>query len=93
MYGYVISFFLFLYLFWIYKCTLDNNICPEPYTCGRDTTFLATRSGSGICDLAAMAGMLGRIEEFDGSKDDWLQYVERFEHFFVANGITTPEKK
>ena len=40
-----------------------------------------------------MAGTLGRIEEFDGSKDDWPQYVERLEHFFVHNGITTPEKK
>ena len=40
-----------------------------------------------------MAGTLGPIEEFDGSKDDWPQYVERLEHFFVANGITTPEKK
>ena len=40
-----------------------------------------------------MASTLGRIEEFDGSKDDWPQYVEQLEHFFVANGITTPEKK
>ena len=38
-------------------------------------------------------GTLGRFEEFDGRKDDWPQYVERLEHFFVANGITTPEKK
>ena len=40
-----------------------------------------------------MAGTLGHIEEFDGSKDDWLQYVERLEYFFVANGVTTAEKK
>ena len=40
------------------------------------------------------AGTLGRIEEFDGSKDcDWQQYVERLEHFFVANGITDAGKK
>ena len=37
---------------------------------------------------------LGRIEEFDGSKDcDWQQYVERLEHFFAANGIDDAAKK
>ena len=36
---------------------------------------------------------LGRIEEFDGSKDsDWQQYVERMEYFFAANGITDATK-
>ena len=36
---------------------------------------------------------LGRVDEFDSTKDDWLQYVERLEHFFVANGIDNAEKK
>lgn len=37
---------------------------------------------------------LGRIEEFDGSKDsDWQQYVERLEYFFAANGISDDDKK
>ena len=39
-----------------------------------------------------MATLLGKIEEFDQSKEDWTQYVERMSHFFDANGITTPEK-
>ncbi len=38
-------------------------------------------------------GTLGNIEGFDGSKDDWLQYVERLEHFFYANEITDADKK
>ncbi len=37
-------------------------------------------------------GTLGNIEEFDGSKDDWPQYVERLEHFY-ANEITDADKK
>ena len=38
--------------------------------------------------------LLGRIEEFDGSKEaDWQLYVERLAHFFIANGITDEEKK
>ena len=40
-----------------------------------------------------MSGTLGRVEDFDGNKDDWQQYVECLEHFFVANGIDGAEKK
>ena len=40
-----------------------------------------------------MSGTLRRVEEFDGSKDDWPQYIERMEYFFEANSIDTAEKK
>ena len=40
-----------------------------------------------------MSGTLGRVEEFDGSRDDWQEYVERMEHFFIANGIDSAEQK
>ena len=36
---------------------------------------------------------LGHVDEFDSTKDDWLQYVERLEHFFMANGVDNAEKK
>ena len=39
------------------------------------------------------AGTLGRVDEFDETKDDWLQYVERLEHFLAANGIDDANKK
>ena len=37
-----------------------------------------------------MAATLGRIGEFDKTREEWPQYVERLGHFFV---ITTAEKK
>ena len=40
-----------------------------------------------------MSSLLGRIDEFDGTKEDWPQYVERVDHFFDANGITDADKK
>ena len=40
-----------------------------------------------------MAATLGRIGEFDKTREEWPQYVERLGHFFVANDITTVEKK
>ena len=40
-----------------------------------------------------MSGTLGRVEEFDGNKDDWQQYVERLEYFFIANGIDGADRK
>ena len=41
----------------------------------------------------ATTGTLGRVDEFVSSRDDWPQYVERLEYFFVANGITDAGKK
>ena len=40
-----------------------------------------------------MAALLGRIEEFDGTMEEWPQYVERVGHFFSANAITEGAKK
>ena len=36
---------------------------------------------------------IGRIEEFRDDKEDWIQYYERLDHFFAANGITEADKK
>ena len=40
-----------------------------------------------------MSTLLGKIDEFDGTKEDWPQYVERVDHFFDANGINDAGKK
>ena len=41
-----------------------------------------------------MAGaLLGRVDYYDSSKEEWTQYVERLEHFFAANGVDTDAKK
>lgn len=40
-----------------------------------------------------MAVTVGKVEEFNAEKEDWLQYEERLGHFLVANRITTAEKK
>ena len=37
--------------------------------------------------------LLGRLDEFDGSKEDWPQYIERVNHFFAAIGIDDAGKK
>ena len=42
------------------------------------TARLATRYG-------IMAGsLLGRVDHYNPSKEEWTQYVERLEHFFTA---------
>ena len=60
-----------------------------------DDTFEPLYESRHIGDEFGMSatGTLGRIEEFDGNKDDWLQYVERLEYFLLANEIVSPEKK
>ena len=40
-----------------------------------------------------MAAILGNIETFHSKVEDWLQYEQRLEQFFIANGIETMEKK
>ena len=50
-----------------------------------------TYTGDGVEDqeLRLMAtGLLGHIEPFDSVAEEWPQYVERLEQFFVANDIT-----
>ena len=37
--------------------------------------------------------VFGKVEEFNGSKEDWPQYVERLGHFFAVNDITEDGKK
>ena len=34
-----------------------------------------------------------QMDEFSGEVDDWITYGERLEHYFVANDITSPDKK
>ena len=40
-----------------------------------------------------MAGVLGRLHEFDAMLEPWEQYVERLGHLLDTNGITNIDKK
>ena len=39
------------------------------------------------------SGMIGHVEHFQPGVDDWEQYEERLQQYFVANGISNEEKK
>ena len=34
----------------------------------------------------------GTIKEFNDTDDNWVEYVERLEHFFLANEIASEDK-
>ena len=41
-----------------------------------------------------MATSYGKLDEFDpASGKDWIQYIKQMEYFFLANGITSIDKK
>ena len=41
-----------------------------------------------------MAVCFGKMEEFNTANgDDWVQYIERMEHYFLANEITDASKQ
>ena len=42
---------------------------------------------------AANVGIHGSIAEFVPGKEDWTTYQERLDLYFLANGVTTDEKK
>ena len=52
------------------------------------TDHVAAEADKSTQELSTtMAATLGRIEEFDGSKEEWCQYLERLEHFYCTNEI------
>jgi hypothetical protein len=40
-----------------------------------------------------MAGLLGKIDEFDNKLEEWKQYEQRLQHYFSANEVTDTSKK
>ena len=49
-----------------------------------DTYQLATRMGFSLC---RMTNLIGQVEAFQSGIDDWEQYTERLEQYFVANKV------
>ena len=43
--------------------------------------------------MATRRPYLGTLEPFDAANDDWNDYVKRFRHFFLANGVTQDTQK
>ena len=37
--------------------------------------------------------LIGTVKEFEDDNDDWVEYMERVEHFFLANDIDDDDKK
>ena len=41
-----------------------------------------------------MAASFGKLDEFDpAAGKDWFQYVEQMDYYFLANGISSTDKK
>ena len=67
----------------LYKRVLCSVSVKHYYYRTHKILHLATR----------MAAVFGQVNPFDGEKEEWPQYVERLDCFFVANGITEAVKK
>ena len=39
-----------------------------------------------------MAGIIGNMDPFDDTGEQWATYIERFEHYILANEIRTVKK-
>ena len=49
--------------------------------------FKVARAPETLHKLVTRMSVLGKLDHFDPELEDWLQYVERVEQFFKANGI------
>ena len=64
------------------------------HSCGTTRHILVTRYGIQVATTEMVTGaVFGKIEEFKSDKEDWPNYIERLNHFFKANAITTNEQK
>ena len=43
--------------------------------------------------VVRVAGLIGGVSPFDGNQEDWIEYAEWLEHYFIANSITDIVKK
>ena len=43
--------------------------------------------------VAVPSGLHGTVSPFDGSQEDWIEYAERLDSYFVANDITDVAKR
>ena len=64
----------------------------SPLNLAEDTTLTSDECRI-LIEKSSMSSLLGRIDEFNDTKEDWSQYVERVNHCFDANGITDADKK
>ena len=55
-----------------------------------DTTGDATAAAAPI---VRVAGLVGVVAPFNGKEEEWIDYAERLEHYFIANDITDVAKK
>ena len=57
------------------------------------TSTSSTASATAAAAPVIVPGLHGRVSAFDANQEEWIEYVERLELYFLANDITDPAKK
>ena len=52
-----------------------------------------TASTAAATAPVVVPGLHGKVSAFDAHQEDWIEYVERLELYFMANDITDSAKK
>ena len=54
----------------------------------------ATTAGPTVATTPIVrVGLHGAVSKFDGNQEEWTEYVEQLEHYFIANDIVEAKKK
>ena len=49
--------------------------------------------GGAAVSAPVASGLHGVVSPFDGNQEDWVEYAERLESYFIANDITDTNKR
>ena len=60
---------------------------------GGDDTGDTTRDATAAVPTVRVAGLVGVVAPFNGKEEEWIDYAEQLEHYFIANDITDVTKK
>ena len=56
-------------------------------------TTATTATTAAAAPTVRVAGLVGVVAPFNGKEEEWIDYAERLEHYFIANNITDVAKK
>ena len=60
---------------------------------GGDDTGDTTRDATAAAPTVRVAGLVGVVAPFNGKEEEWIDYAEQLEHYFITNDITDVAKK
>ena len=70
---------------------MSDDDSPRDSPAARDSSGSTTATATPA--TTATVAMHGVVSAFDGNQEEWVDYAERLENYFIANDTTDPAKQ